>query len=144
MLISTAWAQGAAGGGGDLFSALLPLILIFAVFYFLLIRPQQRKMKAHREMLAAIRRGDKVITGGGIYGTVTKVVGDNELIVEIAEDVKVRVARGTIAEVISKSEPVRPESGGSNSGAGGGQDGDSGNKGGGLLGKLLGRQSSDS
>lgn len=110
MLISEAWAQGGGGlGGGGLIQSILPLILIFAVFYFLLIRPQQKKMKAHRDMLSAVRRGDKVLTGGGIFGTVTKVLNDNELTVEIAEGVRVRVARGTISEVLSKTEPAQVE-----------------------------------
>lgn len=104
MFISTAWAQGV--GGGNTLGFILPMALIFAVFYFLLIRPQQKKVKQHREMLGGIRRGDKVVTGGGIYGTVTKVVGDNEVVVQIAEAVKVRVARGTITEVLSKPEPA--------------------------------------
>ncbi|MGI9386356.1 MAG: preprotein translocase subunit YajC [Methyloligellaceae bacterium] len=109
MFISTAWAQGTGGGGGGLLEAMIPLVLIFAVFYFLLIRPQQKKMKAHREMLGAVRRGDRVVTGGGIYGTVTKVVNDNEVVVQIADAVKVRVARGTLSEVLSKTEPVKAE-----------------------------------
>jgi len=110
MFISTAWAQAAGGGGGgDLISAFVPLILIFAVFYFLLIRPQQKRAKEHREKISAVRRGDRVVTGGGIYGTVTKVVSDTEVVVQIAEAVKIRVARGTIAEVLSKTEPVQPE-----------------------------------
>lgn len=104
MFISTAWAQGV--GGGDTLGFILPMALIFAVFYFLLIRPQQKKVKQHREMLGGIRRGDKVVTGGGIYGTVTKVVSDHEVVVQIAEAVKVRVARGTITEVLSKTEPA--------------------------------------
>jgi preprotein translocase subunit YajC len=109
MFISTAWAQAAGGGGGgDLISAFVPLILIFAVFYFLLIRPQQKRAKEHREKISAVRRGDRIVTGGGIYGTVTKVVSDTEVVVQIAEAVKVRVARGTIAEVLSKTEPVQP------------------------------------
>ena len=108
MLISEAWAQGAGGaGGGDIFSMMFPLVLIFAVFYFLLIRPQQKKMKDHREMLAAVRRGDKVVTGGGIIGTVAKVVSDDELHVEIAEGVKVKIARSTLSSVMSKTEPVK-------------------------------------
>ena len=74
MFISTAWAQaGGAGGGGDIFTAMLPLVLIFAVFYFLLIRPQQKKMKTHQAMIGSLKRGDKIITGGGVHGTVTKL-----------------------------------------------------------------------
>ena len=104
MFISTAWAQGV--GGGDTLGFILPMALIFAVFYFLLIRPQQKKAKQHREMLGGIRRGDKIVTGGGIYGTVTKVVNDSEVVVQIAEAVKVRVVRGTITDVLSKTEPA--------------------------------------
>jgi len=100
MFISPAYAQG--GGGGFDIVGIMPLVLIFAVFYFLLIRPQQKKAKAHREMLGAITRGDKVITGGGIMGKVTKVVNDNELAVEIAEGIKVKVQRGMVAGVIAK------------------------------------------
>jgi len=114
MWISPAYAQAAGGsgfGGFDLMS-LAPLLLIFVVFYFLLIRPQQTKMKQHRAMLAAIRRNDRVLTGGGIIGTVTKVVSDSELIVEIAEGVRVRVARGTVAEVLSRTETAAASSAG--------------------------------
>ncbi|MED5395716.1 MAG: preprotein translocase subunit YajC [Pseudomonadota bacterium] len=107
MLISPAFAQAAGGGGGSGLEALLPLVLIFVVFYFLLIRPQQKKVKQHKEMLSAIRRGDKVVTGGGIMGIVTKVNDDNEVTVEIAKDIKVRVRRHLIHEVLSKMEPVK-------------------------------------
>ncbi len=107
MLISPAYAQTAAGpAGGGMLIQLLPLILIFVVFYFLLIRPQQKKMKQHREMLANIRRGDRIVTGGGIVGRVARVEGDDELIVEIAPETKVRVRRSTVSEVISRSEPA--------------------------------------
>ncbi len=105
MFVSPAYAQAADGGGG--IGAFLPLILIFVVFYFLLIRPQQKKAKEHKAMLGAIRRGDKVVTGGGIVGTVTKVIDDNEVAVEIAEGVKVRVQRGLISSVMAKTEPVK-------------------------------------
>lgn len=111
MFISTAWAQGGVGGGGgDIFSAILPLVLIFAVFYFLLIRPQQKKMKQHREMLSAVRRGDKIVTGGGIHGTVTKVVDDSEIVVEIADGVRIRVVRDTVSAVLTKPAPVTADS----------------------------------
>jgi len=105
MLVSPAYAQAAGGGGLGGIEPLIPLILIFVVFYFLLIRPQQKKAKAHREMLTALRRGDRVVTSGGIIGTISRVVSDSELSVEIAENVKVRVARGMIAEVLAKTEP---------------------------------------
>ena len=107
MLISPAYAQAAGGGGGDPFITLLPIVLIFVVFYFLLIRPQQKKMKQHKAMVEAVRRGDRVVTGGGLIGTVSKVVSDTELQVELAENVRVRVLRHTIQEVKSKSEPAK-------------------------------------
>jgi preprotein translocase subunit YajC len=102
MLTSPAYAQ--AGGdpvGFDLIS-LMPLLLIFVVFYFLLIRPQQKKMKAHRDMVGALKRGDRVLTAGGIIGTVVKVEEDNTLLIDIAKDVRVRVARSTISELLTK------------------------------------------
>ncbi|GIK98330.1 MAG: hypothetical protein BroJett029_25390 [Alphaproteobacteria bacterium] len=109
MFISTAYAQatGAAPGlmDGGLIS-LLPLVLIFVVFYFLLIRPQQKKMKEHRAMVAALRRGDRVVTSGGLVGQVTKVLSDTELQVEIAEGVRVRVIRTAVNEVLSKTAPA--------------------------------------
>ena len=125
MFISPAYAQDAGGGGFGGIEALLPLVLIFVVFYFLLIRPQQKKMKQHKEMLGAIRRGDKVVTGGGIIGAVTKVANDGELTVEIAEGVRVRVRQSLVSTVLSKTEPgqVAPASGGAapgGSGQGGG------------------------
>ncbi|MDP7381590.1 MAG: preprotein translocase subunit YajC [Alphaproteobacteria bacterium] len=107
MLISPAYAQAAGGGAGFDIMSLLPLVLIFVVFYFLLIRPQQKKAKEHREMLSKIRRKDKIVTNGGLMGTVSKVgEGDDILKVEIAEGVVVEVRRGMVAEVVSRSEPV--------------------------------------
>jgi preprotein translocase subunit YajC len=102
MLISPAYAQaGGAPAGFDLIS-LMPLVLIFVVFYFLLIRPQQRKMKAHREMIGAVKRGDKVLTAGGIIGSVVKVEeSDDVLLVEIAKDIRVR---STISDVLNKPQ----------------------------------------
>ena len=105
MFISPAYAQ-AGGAGGSGLEAMLPLVLIFVVFYFLLIRPQQKKMKDHRAMLGAVTRGDKVVTGGGIMGTVTKVDDDNQVTVEIAKDVKVKVRRELISAVIDKTAPA--------------------------------------
>ncbi len=104
MLISPAYAQAAGGGGESGLVTLLPLVLIFVVFYFLLIRPQQKKMKHHREMVGNLRRGDKVVTGGGLIGKVSKV-DDSELQIELAEGVKVKVVRHTISEVLTKPEP---------------------------------------
>ncbi len=105
MLISPAFAQDGGGLGG--IEPLIPLVLIFVVFYFLLIRPQQKKAKAHREMIAGLRRGDRVVTSGGIVGQVQRVMGDTELSVEIAEGVRVRVMRSMIAELVAKPEPSR-------------------------------------
>lgn len=105
--ISPAFAQAApATGTGDLIQGMLPFVLIFVVFYFLLIRPQQKKMNQHKAMLAAIRRGDRVVTGGGIVGLVTRVVSDQELLVEIADNVRIRVMRDTVASVLAKTEPA--------------------------------------
>ncbi|THD72673.1 preprotein translocase subunit YajC [Thalassobius vesicularis] len=87
----------------------LPLILIFAIMYFLLIRPQQKKMKDHQNMVSALRRGDQVVTQGGIIGKVSKVKDDNEVELEIAEGVKVRVVKSTIAQVLNKTEPAAAE-----------------------------------
>ena len=133
MFVTAAYAQDAAAAGPSTIEALLPLVLIFVVFYFLLIRPQQKKQKQHRAMLGAVRRGDKVVTGGGILGAVTKVVDDHVVVVEIAEGIKVRVQRDLIADVLSKTEPA--SGAGKVSGSAGGK-GDSG--GGSLLKKLLG------
>ncbi|MBT9382279.1 preprotein translocase subunit YajC [Pseudooceanicola sp. CBS1P-1] len=91
---------------GNAIAQFLPLILIFAIMYFLLIRPQQKKAKDHRAMIDAVRRGDQVVTQGGIIGKVSKVKEDGEIEVEIAENVKVRVLKGTLANVISKTEPA--------------------------------------
>ena len=102
MLISPAYAQ-SLGGSGAL-ESLLPLVLIFVVFYFLLIRPQQKKQKQHREMLQALRRGDRVVTAGGIIGQITKVNSETELTLEIAESVRVKVARGMISDILAKTE----------------------------------------
>lgn len=105
MFISPAFAQGAPAGGGFDVMTFLPLILIFVVFYFLLIRPQQKRMKQHKEMLGNLRRGDRVVTAGGIIGTVTKLASDTEAIVEIAEGVRVKVIRATLTDVLAKTEP---------------------------------------
>jgi preprotein translocase subunit YajC len=105
MFATPAYAQ-AAGGAGGAVTSFLPLILIFAIMYFLLIRPQQKKMKEHKAMVDALRRGDQVVTQGGIVGKVSKVKEDGEVEVEIAEGVKVRVVQATISQVLSKTEPA--------------------------------------
>ena len=148
MFISPAYAQAAGGGGGadaGLVS-LLPLVLIFVVFWFLLIRPQQKKMKAHKAMVGALRRGDKIVTAGGLIGTVTKIINETEAQVELAENVRVKVVRQTIQEVLGKPQPAEGKA-----------KGDEGSKpepandepaqkksGGGLLGGLLGGKKPDS
>ncbi len=106
MLISPAYAQAAGGAAASSsFIQFVPLLLIFVVFYFLLIRPQQKKLKDHRGMLEAVRRGDRIVTNGGIVGLVTKA-DERELTVEIAENVRVKVMRDMIHSVVSKTEPV--------------------------------------
>ncbi len=106
MFAAPAFAQAAGGGAGAAFTSFIPLILIFAIMYFLLIRPQQRKVKEHRKMVEGLRRGDQVVTQGGIIGKVSKVKDDGELEVEVAEGVRVRVLRNTVAQVLSRTEPT--------------------------------------
>lgn len=104
MLITPAFAQ--SGGFAESGLGLMPIILVMIIFYFLLIRPQQKRAKRHKEMLAAVRRGDKIVTNGGITGTVIKALDDSDTIeVEIAKDVKVNVVRAMIADVRGKTEP---------------------------------------
>ena len=104
MFTTPAFAQGFADPQAMM--QFLPLVLIFVVFYFLLIRPQQKRAKDHKTMLSALRRGDRVVTGGGIIGTVAKVIGDDEVTVDIAEGTRVRVLRSTISTVLARTEPV--------------------------------------
>ena len=108
MFATAAFAQSAGGaaGAGAALSSFLPLILIFLIMYFLLIRPQQKKLKDHKAMVEALRRGDQVLTAGGILGKVIKVGDDGALEVEIADGVKVKVARHTITQVMNKTEPA--------------------------------------
>lgn len=105
MFISPAYAQD-AGGMIAAAGQFLPIVLIFAVFYFLLIRPQQKKMKEHKNMLEALRRGDKVVTAGGIFGSVSKINEDGTVEVEIAKDVIIKVTKPSVSEVLSKPEPA--------------------------------------
>ena len=104
-LVTPAYAQSVGGAGG--LGSFIPLILIFAIMYFLLIRPQQKKVKEHQAMVEALRRGDQIVTQGGLIGKVSKVKDDNEIEVELAENVKVRVVKSTVAQVISKTEPAK-------------------------------------
>jgi preprotein translocase subunit YajC len=112
MFISPAFAQATgAPGTGYFIGMILPLVMIMVVFYFLLIRPQQRKMKEHQAMLSKVAKGDTVVTTGGMIGKVTKVVDDNEIQVEIAEGVKIRLTRTGIADIRNKGEPIKTEAG---------------------------------
>ena len=106
-----AFAQAAAGGFGFLDPQIMMLVLVFAVFYFIVFRPQQQKAKRHREMLQGLKRGDKVLTSGGILGTVVKLANDTEVIVEIAPNVQVQIIRSTIAECL---QPPATEAANSN------------------------------
>jgi len=109
MFVTAAYAQTAgSGGSGSAFAQFIPLILIFVIMYFLMIRPQQKKVADHKAMVTALRRGDQVVTGGGIVGKVTKVVDDNTVEVEIADGVKVKVMKSTITTVLSKTDPAAP------------------------------------
>ena len=107
MFVTPAYAQAGSPMGPDFLMSLLPFVLIFAIMYFLLIRPQQKKVKEHQAMVAALRRGDQVVTQGGVIGKVVKVKDDGEIEVEIADGVKVRVIQSTIATVVSKTEPAK-------------------------------------
>ena len=107
MFVTPAFAQATgSAGAGSAIAQFIPLVLIFAIMYFLLIRPQQKKMKQHRSMVEALRRGDQVVTSGGIVGKVVKVQEDGMVEVEIAEGVKVKVVRSTIGQVLNKTEPA--------------------------------------
>ena len=106
--ITPAFAQaGGAGGTSDFLIQLMPILLMIVIFYFLLFRPQQERAKEHKAKLAAMRRGDTVVTSGGIVGKVTKLIDDGFIEVEIAPDTKVRVVRATISDVLNKTEPVK-------------------------------------
>jgi preprotein translocase subunit YajC len=111
MFITSAFAQAAAPGGdlfgpGGIIGLMAPMIAIMGVFYFLMIRPQQRKAKEQQDLLKGISRGDTIVTHGGLIGKVVRVVDDNELLVEIGENVKVRVLRQGVAELRSHGEPM--------------------------------------
>jgi preprotein translocase subunit YajC len=116
MFISTAYAQTAGAGDGPLgglgmMGQFLPIVAIFVIFYFLLLRPQQRKAKEHKALLASVRRGDRVVTGGGILGLVTKVVDENYVQVEIADGVRVKVLKSTLADIPSRTAPAQATAG---------------------------------
>ena len=113
MFVTPAFAQGSlfggAGGEGGMLMSLLPFVLIFVIMYFLILRPQQKRVKAHQEMVKNVRRGDTVITNGGLIGKVTKVVDDDIVEIELADEVRVRQMRSMLADVRAKGEPVKEE-----------------------------------
>jgi preprotein translocase subunit YajC len=114
MFISPAFAQGSlfgggAGSDGGMLMSLLPFVLIFVIMYFLILRPQQKRVKTHAEMVKNVRRGDTVVTNGGLVGKVTKVIDDDQIEIEIADDVRIRQMRQMIADVRAKGEPVKDE-----------------------------------
>jgi len=110
MFISPAYAQAASPFGGDsMLVSLLPFILIFVIMYFLILRPQQKRQKQHQEMIKNVRRGDTVITNGGLVGKVTKVIDDEKIEVEVSSDVRVVQLRAMLADVRAKGEPVKEE-----------------------------------
>jgi preprotein translocase subunit YajC len=114
MFVTPAFAQGSSPFGGDnMLIQLLPFVLIFVIMYFLILRPQQKKTRDHQELVKNLRRGDTVITSGGLVGKVTKVVDDDQIEVEIADGVRVRQVRSMVSGVRAKGEPVRDESGSS-------------------------------
>lgn len=107
MFVTPAFAQGAGDPGAAGFLVqFLPFLLIIVIFYFLLIRPQRKRMKEHQEMVAGLKRGDTVVTAGGLIGKITKVVDENEVQVEFSEGNRVRVVRNTITEVRARGEPA--------------------------------------
>ena len=112
MFITPAFAQGSPfGGDASLVTQLLPFVLIFVIMYFLILRPQQKRVKAHAEMVKNVRRGDTVVTSGGLVGKVTKVIDDDQLEVELAEGIRVRQIRAMVSDVRAKGEPVKEETG---------------------------------
>lgn len=107
-MINPAWAQAAHPGSPPAFVSFAPLVLIFVVFYFLLIRPQQQKAKEHRTMLANLKKNDEIITNGGLYGRVLGMA-DDIVTVEIAPNVKVRISRPQIANITTADKPATPD-----------------------------------
>jgi preprotein translocase subunit YajC len=114
MFITPAFAQGSLFGGGaggesGMIMSLLPFVLIFVIMYFLILRPQQKRVKQHQEMVKNVRRGDTVITNGGLIGKVTKVIDDDQIEIEIADTVRIRQLRSMLTDVRAKGEPVKDE-----------------------------------
>jgi len=107
-VITPAFAQGLGGGGtNDVLMSLVPFVLIFIIMWFLIIRPQQKRVKSHQEMIKNVRRGDTIVTSGGIIAKVSKVIDDAEIEAEIADGVRVRIIKGMVSDVRAKGEPVK-------------------------------------
>lgn len=106
MFVTPAFAQGIGGGAGDILTSLAPILILIVIFWLLIFRPQQKRMKAHQAMLAAVRRGDTIVTTGGLVGKVTKATEGDDLEVEVASGVKVKIVTSMISDVRSKPEPV--------------------------------------
>ena len=109
MFISPAYAQTPSILGGDGMSFLVPMVLVFVIMYFLILRPQQKRVKQHAEMVKNVRKGDTVITSGGLVGRVTKVVDDDQVEIEVADGVRVRQMRSMVSDVRAKGEPVKDD-----------------------------------
>jgi len=109
MLITPAYAQSPFGGSTDMLTSLLPFVLIFVIMYFLILRPQQKRVKQHAEMVKNVRKGDTVITSGGLVGRVTKVIDDDQVEIEVADGVRVRQMRQMVTDVRAKGEPVKDD-----------------------------------
>jgi preprotein translocase subunit YajC len=107
-MITPAYAQGAGVPGVDMM-AYVPLLLIFVILYFFILRPQQKRAKEHQEMVKNVRRGDTLITSGGLVGKVTKVVDDEQVEMEIADGVRVRQLKSMVTDVRAKGEPAKDE-----------------------------------
>jgi len=106
-VITPAFAQGTGAGTNDVLMSLVPFVLIFVIMWFLIIRPQQKRVKSHQEMIKNVRRGDTIITSGGIIAKVSKVIDDAEIEAEIADGVRVRIVKGMVSDVRAKGEPVK-------------------------------------
>ena len=109
MFVTPAFAQASPIGSDSLLVTMLPFVLIFVIMYFLILRPQQKRVKEHQELVKNLRRGDTVVTSGGVVGKVTKVVDDEQIEVEIADGVRIRQMRQMVSGVRAKTEPAKDE-----------------------------------
>jgi preprotein translocase subunit YajC len=109
MFITPAFAQGLGAPGGDMMMSLLPFVLIFVIMYFLILRPQQKRVKQHQEMVKNVRRGDTVVTSGGLVARVTKVIDDDKIEIELADGVRATQMRQMVSDVRAKGEPVKDD-----------------------------------